>query len=184
MPNNALEKMESAFKAEFSECKTVKIYSGPFTAKEILTFASEPPVVLIACMGISQSPPYNGDRAGIMRMDAFVLTTPDCGEQGDCVGKDALALNMVGRILIMLDEKQSWPLENPDRIEAKNMTADCSDTNAALWSVSWKQPIQLSDTSFVEIYEGAELKSIFLGHSPRVGEAHKDDYIEINKGTE
>ncbi|CCO22219.1 hypothetical protein [Maridesulfovibrio hydrothermalis] len=175
MPYNALARMIAAFTNEFPECKTVKIYSGKFTAENVHEVANNLPAILIACLGISITPPYNGDRTGILRMSAFILTTSG----PDQMDKDAMAMNMVSRTLLMLDD--DWVLENPKRMDASNLSSSCDGTNTSLWSVSWEQPVVLQDTPLVKVYEGEKLKSVFLGQAPKIGTAHKEDYTEIGK---
>ncbi|NDV27719.1 hypothetical protein [Desulfovibrio sp. JC010] len=178
MPNSALDGMKAVFKEHFPDCKTVKKYTGRFTAKDIFTVSTRNPAILISSLGIIQRPPYSGGRLGIMRVAAFVLVTPSRDESKHRVDPGDIALNLVGRIMLMLDDE--WKMQAPENVSANNMSASCKGTNACLWAVSWEQSIELQDDNpLVEEYEGVTLRPIMLGQAPNIGADHEDDYVEI-----
>ncbi|OEU65817.1 MAG: hypothetical protein BA863_09000 [Desulfovibrio sp. S3730MH75] len=185
MPVKSLEVMLDALTTQVEGCKAIKKYSGRFNLDDIKRVAENPPAILLSCLGLVSKGPHSGCRVGKLRMAAFILATAGRDENKKRIDKDIIALSLVDQVVRILDEK--WPLEEPQLIEADNLFAASGKTNAALWAITWEQKIALQETTpLVEFYD-VEPLTLYLGQAPKIGAAHKDDYVQIigsedNKG--
>lgn len=151
----------------------VEPHLGRFTADDLKRFGAKAPAVRVAVLALER--PANGNPGGayLARIGIFVVTTDRAATNLDKATSSLAAVDTI----LALTEGQRWGLPfclAAEGTTAANLHADAlSALGVAIWALDLRQPVRLH----VEHDAPDALKELWIGFAPRIGPAHREDYL-------
>lgn len=180
--NDFLELVADTFKKEFSVLKSSEVHCGRFTIEELGKEAMRGPAFRIALFGFDPKPDSSGTTDLHMSISVAILTEDNARKKQTRFQAANSLVNALGKFLPEYQfAENAFPVTD---VHGRNLySGKLRGKGVQLWEVTFKQVLRVGEYMW-QPEDGVTLKSIFLGHAPKIGAAHKDDYTEILSGSE
>jgi phage gp37-like protein len=154
-------------------------HNGRLDAAALRRAVQAAPAVLVTCLGFPNiAKRSNGEIAVTAQFAAFVVTRDTAA-----LDRTAAASSIAGALVTLIDDNR-WQREDtfdPENLRAENLFNDQLDgIGCTIWVVSWRQDLLTGEDACQE--DGSFPENLYIGWSPEIGAAHKEDYRNIETG--
>lgn len=173
MPLNAfLDTVRDALETRYPGLATCEVHAGHFDIEELGQASFKPPAMKVALAGFEVARDAGGELDLACRL-SVVIVTADTTSLKRHMAANALATDL-GTWLPGNNFGQA-NAGAAEKVAAANLYGGkLAGKRLSLWEVTWEQTVRLGASLWPE--GGVMPSRLYVGWSPKIGEAHKDDY--------
>jgi len=177
--NDFLDAMIDDLKAKFPAVKSCKKHPGQFDMKELAKIAVQAPALRVAVYEFFKVAEVDGGEVDFACGFSLAVITTD----KKCLPREVSAVNLSEQLSRLLAKGQTFGCDYAfpsHSVTARNLYGgELSRKKVQMWEVRFRQIVRLGDPDWQP--EGIAPTKVYVGHSPKIGDGHEEDYVLIEE---